>query len=131
MPLPQILKKLWSFVIWVTNLLKQTLTHVRMTFGFHMLREIKPALKINLISHMYFHKLKMLSSFTKHVNFWIMLKTFESFFKKHVNSAKRVFYKLNTVQNKCLVIKGVPTNITELEFKEFLYLNKMNYAKAE
>ena len=34
-------------------------------------------------------------------------------------------------QNKRLVVKGVPTDITETEFKEFLGLNKINYAKAE
>ena len=29
------------------------------------------------------------------------------------------------------MVKGVPTDITETEFKEFLSLNKINYAKAE
>ena len=29
------------------------------------------------------------------------------------------------------MVKGVPTDITETEFKEFLGLNKINYAKAE
>ena len=55
-----------------------------MTFGFHMLREIKLILKINMIFHMCFHKFKMLRNFTKHVNFWMMLKTCESFSEKHV-----------------------------------------------
>ena len=35
------------------------------------------------------------------------------------------------VQTKSLVIKRVPTNITDTEFKEFLDLNKISYAKAE
>ena len=30
-----------------------------------------------------------------------------------------------------LVVKGVPAEVTEQEFKEFLDLNKINYAKAE
>ena len=34
-------------------------------------------------------------------------------------------------QNKCLVVKGVPTDLTDAEFKEFLDLNKTSYAKAE
>ena len=34
------------------------------------------------------------------------------------------------VQNKRLAIKGVPTDITETEFKEFLDLNKIKYSKA-
>ena len=40
-------------------------------------------------------------------------------------------YQTNKVPNKSLVVKGVPTDITETEFKEFLDLNKISYAKAE
>ena len=57
-----------------------------MTFGFHMLREIKLILKINMISHMCFHQFKMFGNFAKHVNFWITLKTCENFLEKHVKS---------------------------------------------
>ena len=32
---------------------------------------------------------------------------------------------------KSLVIKRVPAEVSEQEFKEFLDLNKINYAKAE
>ena len=35
------------------------------------------------------------------------------------------------VQTKSLAIKEVPTDITDTEFKEFLDLNKITYAKAE
>ena len=40
-------------------------------------------------------------------------------------------FQTSKAQNKRLVVKGVPTDITETEFKEFLGLNKINYAKAE
>ena len=40
-------------------------------------------------------------------------------------------FQTSKAQNKRLAIKGVPTDITETEFKEFLDLNKINYAKAE
>ena len=40
-------------------------------------------------------------------------------------------FQTSKAQNKSLVVKGVPTDITETEFKEFLGLNKINYAKAE
>ena len=36
-----------------------------------------------------------------------------------------------TKPEKSFVIKGVSAEVTELEFKEFLDLNKINYAKAE
>ena len=32
---------------------------------------------------------------------------------------------------KTLVVKGVPAEVSEQQFKEFLDLNKINYAKAE
>ena len=40
-------------------------------------------------------------------------------------------YQTSKSQNKILAIKGLPTDITENEFKEFLDLNKINYAKPE
>ena len=40
-------------------------------------------------------------------------------------------YQISQKQNKCLAVKGVPTDITETDFKEFLDLNKICYAKAE
>ena len=40
-------------------------------------------------------------------------------------------FQTSKVQNKHLAIKGVPTDITETEFREFLDLSKINYAKAE
>ena len=39
--------------------------------------------------------------------------------------------KLKKKKNKCLAVKGVPTDITANEFKEFLDLNKITYAEAE
>ena len=38
---------------------------------------------------------------------------------------------LTAKPKKSLVIKGVPVEVTEQEFKEFLDLKKINYAKAE
>ena len=40
-------------------------------------------------------------------------------------------YQTNKVPTKRLVVKGVPTDITVSEFKEFLGLNKFSYAKAK
>ena len=39
-------------------------------------------------------------------------------------------FQTNKAQNKSLAIKGLPTDITDEEFREFLDLNKLNYAKA-
>ena len=40
-------------------------------------------------------------------------------------------FQTNNTQTKSLVIKGVPTDIMDREFQEFLDLNKINYTKAE
>ena len=50
---------------------------------------------------------------------------------KNVKISLPKAYQINQKQNKCLVIKRVPTDITEAEFQEFLDLNKISYAKAE
>ena len=40
-------------------------------------------------------------------------------------------FQTNKVSTKSLTVKGVPTDITKAEFKEFLDLNKISYAKVE
>ena len=46
------------------------------------------------------------------------------------DSLPKAFQTKNT-QNKILAIKKVPTDITDDEFREFLDLNQINYAKAD
>ena len=50
---------------------------------------------------------------------------------KNVKVSLPEAFQTNKVQTKSLAIKGVPTDITDTEFLEFLDLNKTNYAKAE
>ena len=40
-------------------------------------------------------------------------------------------FQINKQQTKSLSVKGVPTDISDSEFKEFLDLNKITFAKAE
>ena len=50
---------------------------------------------------------------------------------KNVRVSLPKAYQITKQKNKCLVVKGVPTDLTDEEFKEFLDLNKISYAKAE
>ena len=50
---------------------------------------------------------------------------------KNVKISLPKAFQTSKVQTKSLAIKGVPTDITDIEFKEFLELNKITYAKAE
>ena len=40
-------------------------------------------------------------------------------------------FKINKQQTKSLAVTGVPSDISDSEFKEFLGLNKINFAQAE
>ena len=40
-------------------------------------------------------------------------------------------FQINKQQTESLAVKGVPNDISDSEFKEFLDLNKINFAKAE
>ena len=50
---------------------------------------------------------------------------------KNVRISLPKAYQINSSQNKCLAVKGVPTDISESDFLDFLNLNKISYAKAE
>ena len=50
---------------------------------------------------------------------------------KNVRVSLPKAYQTTQTKNKRLVVKGVPTDITANESKEFLDLNKITYAKAE
>ena len=43
---------------------------------------------------------------------------------KNVRISLPKAYQISQKQNKCLAVKGMPTDITDTDFKEFLDLNK-------
>ena len=49
---------------------------------------------------------------------------------KNVRISLPKAYQINKSQNKCLAVKGVPTDISEADFLDFLNLNKISYAKC-
>ena len=50
---------------------------------------------------------------------------------KNVKVSLPKAFQTNKTQNKSLAIKGVQTDLTDDEFREFLDLNKINYANAD
>ena len=50
---------------------------------------------------------------------------------KNVRVSLPKAYQTTETKKKCLAVKGVLTDITANEFKEFLDFNKIRYAKAE
>ena len=50
---------------------------------------------------------------------------------KNVKVSPPKAFQTKKAQTKILAVKGVPTDITDFEFQEFLDMNKINYTKAE
>ena len=50
---------------------------------------------------------------------------------KNVKVSLPKAFQINKTQNRSRAIKGVPIDITDEEFREFVDLNKLNYAKAD
>ena len=50
---------------------------------------------------------------------------------KNVKVSLPKAFQTSKEQTKSLAVNGVPTCLTDIEFKEFLDLNKISYAKAE
>ena len=50
---------------------------------------------------------------------------------KNVKVSLPKAFQTSKVQTKSLAVKGIPTDITDIEYKEFLDLNNITYAKAE
>ena len=50
---------------------------------------------------------------------------------KNVKISLPKAFQTSKEQTKGLAVKGVPTDITDIEFKEFLDLDEISYAKAE
>ena len=50
---------------------------------------------------------------------------------KNVRVSLPKAYQIAKQKNKCLVVKGVPNDITDEDFKEFLDLNQISYTKVE
>ena len=50
---------------------------------------------------------------------------------KNVKISLPKAFQTSKIETKSLAMKGVPTDITDTEFKEFLDLNKISYAKAK
>ena len=92
------------------------------------MRQFHPSLKISQIKELPKGDFLVIGDSVQDV---IVLQS-ESKMKAAPGKNVKVSLRLpNKVQTKSLAIKRVPTDITDIEFLEFLDLNKISYAKAE
>ena len=95
------------------------------------LRQHHPSLKISHVKELAKGDLLVVGDSVQDVVILQSESKMKAALGKNVKISLPKAYQINQKQNKCLAIKGVPTDITEAEFQEFLDLNKISYAKAE
>ena len=95
------------------------------------LRQHHPSLKISQVKELAKGDLLVVGDSVQDIVILQSKSKMKAALGKNVKISLPKAYQINQKQNKCLAIKGVPTDITEAEFQEFLDLNKISYAKAE
>ena len=95
------------------------------------LRQFHPSLKVSQVKELPKGDLLIIGNSVQDVIILQSENKMKAALGKNVKVSLLKAYQTSKSQNKILAIKGVPTDITENEFEEFLVLNKINYAKAE
>ena len=95
------------------------------------LRQFHPSLKVSQVKELPEGDLLIIGDSMQDVIILQSENKMKAALGKNVKVSLPKAYQTSKTQNKILAIKGVPTDITDNEFKEFLDLNKINYAKAE
>ena len=95
------------------------------------LRQFHPSLKVSQVKELPKGDLLIVGDSVQDVIILQNENKMKAALGKNVKVSLPKAYQTSRSQNKILAMKGVPTDITENEFKEFLDLNKINYTKAE
>ena len=95
------------------------------------LRQYHPSLKISRIKELPKSDFVVIGDSVQDVIILQNENKMKTVLGKNVKISLPKAFQTNKVQTKNLAIKGVPTDTTDIEFKEFLDLNKISYAKAE
>ena len=95
------------------------------------LRQFHPSLKISQIKELPKGDFLVISDSVRDVIILRSESKMKAALGKNVKVSLPKAFQTNKVQTKSLAIKGVPTDITDSEFTEFLDLNKISYAKAK
>ena len=95
------------------------------------LRQFHPSLKISQIKESPKGNFLVICNSVQDIIILQNASTIKAALGKNVKVSLPKAFQTNKVQTKSLAMKGVPTDIMDSEFTEFLDLNKINYAKAE
>ena len=95
------------------------------------LRQYYPSLKVSHLKELPKGDFQVIGNSVQDVVILQSVTKMKAALRKNVKVSLRKAFQTNKTRNKSLAMKGVPTNITDVEFREFLDLNKINYAKAD
>ena len=95
------------------------------------LRQYHPSLKVSQIKELPKGDFLVIGDSMKDVFILQSETKMKAALGKNVKVSLPKAFQNNKTQNKSLAVKGVPTDITDDEFREFLDLNKINYAKSD
>ena len=95
------------------------------------LRQFHPSLKVSQVKELPKGDLLIIGDSMQDVIILQSENKMKAALGKNVKVSLLKAYQTSKTQTKILAIKEVPADITENEFKEFLDLNKINYAKHE
>ena len=95
------------------------------------MRQFHPSLKISQINELSKGDFLIIGDSVEDIIILQSESKMKAALGKNVKVSLPKAFQTKKSTNKSLAVKGVPTNITDSEFQEFLDLNKINYAKAE
>ena len=90
------------------------------------LRQYRPSLKVSQIKKLPKGNFLVIGDSMQDVIILQSETKMKAALGKNVKVCLPKAFQTNNTQNKILAIKGVPTDITDDEFREFLNLNKIN-----
>ena len=95
------------------------------------LRQFHPSLRVSKVQELKNNRFPVIGDTPRDVAILQSDNKMKACLGQNVSASLPKAYQTAKTASKTLVVKGVPTEVSEKDFKEFLDLNKIIYAKAE
>ena len=95
------------------------------------LRQFHPSLRVSKVQELKNNRFLVIGDTPRDVAILQSDNKIKACLGQNVSASLPKAYQTAKTASKTLVVKGVPTEVSEKDFKEFLDLNKIIYAKAE
>ena len=95
------------------------------------LRQFHPSLRVSKVQELKNNRFLVIGDTPRDVAILQSDNKMKACLGQNVSASLPKAYQTAKTAPKTLVVKGVPTEVSEKDFKEFLDLNKIIYAKAE